>query len=308
MEDLSGFLVINKPRGLTSHDCVSRVRKALGIKRVGHGGTLDPEVTGVLPIAVGKATRLLPFLPTEKSYLGTIQLGLQTTTDDLQGEVLFQKDWPKISTDEVDAYLDTFRGSIQQIPPQFSSVHINGKRAYELARSGKTIEIKPRIITVHSLQLIEWLSKEGKLKVKIHCSSGTYIRALARDLGKKIGCHGCLEKLKRTQALGFYEKQSIPLPNEVCLEKDFRSNIIPPINALNHLSSLVLTQEENKKWQTGCIIYPKKEKLDSRIYSASELETSSEYIAIVDKSKQVVGIGQKTENLGIKPKVVLNAI
>ena len=124
-----GFVVIDKPSGLTSHACVSRMRRVLQTKRVGHGGTLDPAVTGVLPIAVGQATRLLPYLPGEKTYRGVIQLGTSTSTDDLQGEVVALQDWPRLSLEEMDQALNPFRGGIEQCPPQVSAVHVNGERA-----------------------------------------------------------------------------------------------------------------------------------------------------------------------------------
>ena len=130
-----GFVVIDKPSGLTSHACVSRMRRVLQTKRVGHGGTLDPAVTGVLPIAVGQATRLLPYLPGDKTYRGVIQLGTSTSTDDLQGEVVEVRDWPRLSLEQMDQALNPFRGSIEQCPPQVSAVHVNGERAYTRALS-----------------------------------------------------------------------------------------------------------------------------------------------------------------------------
>ncbi|MDA7431974.1 tRNA pseudouridine(55) synthase TruB, partial [Synechococcus sp. AH-601-O06] len=141
-----GFVVIDKPSGLTSHACVSRMRRVLQTKRVGHGGTLDPAVTGVLPIAVGQATRLLPYLPGEKTYRGVIQLGTSTSTDDLQGEVVALQDWPRLSLEEMDQALNPFRGGIEQFPPQVSAVHVNGERAYARARRGEVMDLPARSV------------------------------------------------------------------------------------------------------------------------------------------------------------------
>ena len=151
-----GFVVIDKPAGLTSHDCVSRMRRVFGIKRVGHGGTLDPAVTGVLPIALGHATRLLPYLPGAKSYRGSIQLGQRTSSDDQQGDLISKQAWPELNTAEIEAYLEPFRGRIQQRPPQVSAVHVQGERAHARARRGETMEIPARTITIDRLQLLSW--------------------------------------------------------------------------------------------------------------------------------------------------------
>ena len=131
MEAKDGFLVINKDKGCTSHDCVNQIRKILKTKKVGHTGTLDPEVTGTLPIAIGSATRFIQYLPQGKTYIGKIKLGIKTTTDDIHGEIINQKEWPRISDDKLEQYLNKFRGRIKQIPPKISSVHVNGVRAYK---------------------------------------------------------------------------------------------------------------------------------------------------------------------------------
>ena len=210
-----GFLIIGKPQGVTSHDCVNRVRKIFGIKRVGHGGTLDPAVTGVLPIALGPATRLLPYLPGDKTYKGIIQLGKRTTTDDLHGDIISTNPWPSLDRISLERQLDEFRGSIYQHPPQISSVHVDGERAYKRVRRGEKLKLAKRSITIYELRLLNWDQEKGQIQLIIHCSSGTYIRSLARDLGDNLGCGGCLASLRRTQASGFKEDKAIPLPKEV---------------------------------------------------------------------------------------------
>ena len=151
-----GFAVIDKPAGLTSHACVARIRRLLGIRRVGHGGTLDPAVTGVLPIAVGQATRLLPYLPGEKTYRGVIQLGITTSSDDLQGEELSRQARPVVSRAELDGVLNRFRGAIRQRPPQVSAVHVDGERAHARARRGEAMDLPERPVTIHHLHLLAW--------------------------------------------------------------------------------------------------------------------------------------------------------
>ncbi len=198
-----GFLVLDKPAGLTSHGCVARVRRAYGLRRVGHGGTLDPAVTGVLPLALGPATRLLPYLVGDKHYEGTIQLGLCTDTDDLSGTVLERHPLPPLPHDALERALAPFRGSILQVPPQVSAVHVQGERAYARARRGEALSLPPRAVTITQLELRRWEPATGRLQLEVQCSAGTYIRSLARDLGTALGCGGALAELRRTGALGF---------------------------------------------------------------------------------------------------------
>ena len=151
-----GFIVIDKPQGITSHDCVNRLRKVFKTKRVGHGGTLDPSVTGVLPIAIGQATRLLPYMETSKKYLGTVQLGQETNTDDLEGEVISNKPWPELDQVSIQKHLNHFRGLILQRPPIFSSVHLNGERAYKKARKGDMFELPSKNRIIHKLDSVSY--------------------------------------------------------------------------------------------------------------------------------------------------------
>jgi tRNA pseudouridine55 synthase len=193
-----GFLNINKPAGITAHDVVAIVRKTLGCKQVGHGGTLDPMATGVLPVAVGKATRLLRFLPSDKTYLAEIRFGLTTDTDDITGTVISSSN-ELPSQDAIVAAANDFRGEIRQLPPMYSAVHVGGKRLYELARQGKAPDTVPeREVTVHKLEILSY--EPPNLNVRIACSAGTYIRSIARDLGQQLSCGGCLSSLVREQA------------------------------------------------------------------------------------------------------------
>ncbi|MBS1996053.1 MAG: tRNA pseudouridine(55) synthase TruB [Cyanobacteria bacterium SZAS LIN-2] len=196
----TAFLNIDKPQGITSHDVVHRVRKLMGIKQVGHAGTLDPMATGVMVVALGKATRLLRFLADDKTYLATIQLGLVTDTDDIEGKVLEDKSSQAAaaapSAETVAAALTAFRGDIAQIPPYYSAIHVDGKRLYEMARAGMAPpELKPRPVTIHTLDLVAY--EPPFLTVRVHCSKGTYIRSIARDLGNALGLGGTLSALRR---------------------------------------------------------------------------------------------------------------
>lgn len=232
---------------MTSHDCVAVVRRAYGLKRVGHGGTLDPAVTGVLPIALGPATRLLPYLPGDKAYRAEIQLGVRTTTDDLQGTVLSRQPPPPfLQRPELEAALAPFRGRIQQRPPAFSAVHVQGRRAYALAREGHAVELAPREVSLHRLDLIDWDPSSGLLVLDIACSAGTYIRSLARDLGETLGCGAALASLRRTVALGFGLGQ--------CVSLEEVGATPPPLDPLAVLATLPrhqLTVEDLEGWRCG---------------------------------------------------------
>ena len=290
-----GFVVIDKPSGLTSHACVSRMRRVLQTKRVGHGGTLDPAVTGVLPIAVGQATRLLPYLPGEKTYRGVIQLGTSTSTDDLQGEVVALQNWPRLSLEEMDQALNPHRGGIEQCPPQLSAAHVNGERAYVRARRGEVMDLPARSVTIHSLSLQHWDSEQGKLTLEVHCSAGTYIRSLARDLGQALGCGGCLDWLRRTQALGFVEAHAIALPehpNEQSTRMIGSLTLIPPQRALTHLTNRTLSELERDDWSCGRTISHQNGDGPTVVLSADNI---------------MLGIGIANSEDQLRPKVVFEA-
>jgi tRNA pseudouridine55 synthase len=199
----SGILVIDKPAGMTSHDVVARVRKLAGTRRVGHAGTLDPMATGVLVIGVEKATRLLGHLALSvKEYKATIRLGVSTTTDDAEGEITATASAARVTDEALFAAVGQLTGEIQQIPPGVSAIKVNGRRAYKLAREGAAPELKPRPVTVYSFAITA-VRREGDVldaDALVSCSSGTYIRALARDLGAALGTGGHLTALRRTQA------------------------------------------------------------------------------------------------------------
>ena len=304
METKDGFLIINKDRGCTSHDCVRQIRKLLNIKKVGHTGTLDPNVTGTLPIAIGSATKFIQYLPQGKTYIGQIKLGIRTKTDDIHGEIINQKNWPKITNYQLDQYLNNFRGIIKQIPPKVSSVYVNGIRAYKKSFNNEIFELAPREVKVDELTLIKWDQIKGIIEFKIRCSAGTYIRSLARDLGEILNSEGCLLQLKRISACGFDEQNSITISDMEKNKNKIVSLIIPTISALNHISTLVLNREEEINfWQTGRAI-----KIDISYLNKSKTFDYKKPIKIIDERKTLLGIGfLNNEQTQINPKLVLNA-
>ena len=304
MKIKDGFLIINKERGLTSHDCVKQIRKFFNKKKVGHTGTLDPEVTGTLPIAIGSATRFIQYLPQSKTYIGQLKLGIRTNTDDIHGSIINQKNWPIINSEQLDRYLNNFRGIIQQVPPKVSSVHVNGERAYKKSFNDEDFELLPREVKVEELILMKWDQNSGIAEIKIKCSAGTYIRSIARDLGTILNSEGCLLKLKRISACGFHEQNSIKISD---LKNDFLYSselIIPTISALDHISTLVLTsKEEINSWQSG-----RKIKFDLNNFIKTSNFDYKKPIKIIDFERTLLGMGFLNEEQTIlNPKLVLNA-
>ena len=304
METKDGFLIINKDKGCTSHDCVNQIRKLLNTKKVGHTGTLDPEVTGTLPIAIGNATKFIQYLPQGKTYIGQIKLGIKTSTDDIHGKIITQKDWPKISNEQLDQYLNHFRGIIKQIPPNVSSVHVNGERAYKKSLNNENFVLAPREVIVDELILVKWDQINGIIEINIKCSAGTYIRSIARDLGKLLNSEGCLLKLKRISANGFYEQNSIKISDMRKNKNQTKNLIIPTISALNHISTYVFNKEEEINfWQTGRAI-----KVDINYFHESKSFDYKKPIKIIDKKETLLGIGFLNKDQStINPKLVLNA-
>lgn len=193
---MNGLLIVNKPVGPTSHDIVYRVRKWSGERRVGHTGTLDPLASGVLIICLGTATRISEYiLHSDKRYTAVVRLGQTTATYDSQGDILVQKE-VNLSREQIEAALNQFRGTIDQTPPAYSAIQVGGRRAYEMAREGEEVELKARTVTIHSLDVVEWKSPD--LTLDISCSSGTYIRSIANDLGQALGVGGHIVGLTRT--------------------------------------------------------------------------------------------------------------
>jgi tRNA pseudouridine55 synthase len=208
---LHGFLNIDKPAGMTSHDVVAQVRRLAGQKRVGHAGTLDPAATGVLVVALGAATRLIEYVQdqTLKGYLAVVRLGQTTATDDAEGEPLDTRPLPPLDPAALEAALAPLRGTIQQVPPMYSALHHQGQRLYDLARAGVTLDLPARPVRIERLELRAW--EPPDLTLEVLCGKGTYIRSLARDLGAALGCGGHLRALRRTLVGSFRIEDAAPL-------------------------------------------------------------------------------------------------
>lgn len=227
-----GFLNVYKPRGKTSHDVVSILRKITGIKQIGHTGTLDPFAEGVLPICIGKATRLIEYLKDDKAYIATIQFGTSTTTYDIEGVIVHASD-KKISIDELKNQLKNFEGFIEQIPPVYSAIKMNGKKLYEYARDGKDIDIKPRQVSINEIRILNFDKTCQTAEIYIECSKGTYIRSIANDLGMQLGVYGHLSKLIRVKAGDFNIEKSNKLENLISAD-DVIDKLQNPLNYLHY--------------------------------------------------------------------------
>lgn len=206
---MNGIVIIDKPAGWTSQDVTARLRRVFGTRRIGHGGTLDPMATGVLPVFVGRATRGVEFFEhAEKTYETELLLGAATDTEDTTGTVLTRRE-VSVTQEQLDGTLERFRGEIMQIPPMYSALKVNGQKLCDLARKGRQVERQPRPVTIHELTL---LSREGDtLRLRVRCSKGTYIRTLCADIGEALGCGGCMQALRRTQAGEYTIAEAVPL-------------------------------------------------------------------------------------------------
>lgn len=229
---LFGFVNIYKPVGMTSHDVVSRLRKVTKIKQIGHTGTLDPFAEGVLPVCIGKATRLIEYLNDDKEYLATVQFGKNTTTYDVEGDVVESFD-KKVSQQDVIGILNKFRGEIEQMPPIYSAIKVNGKKLYDYARQGQSVEIKSRKIFISKIELESFDENEQIAVIRVACSKGTYIRSIAYDMGKYLGCGGYLTTLIRTKAGKFVVENSVALDSLQDIS-DVDKVLINPLNVLEY--------------------------------------------------------------------------
>ena len=250
----NGILVIDKSAGWTSQDVAAKLRGVFHERRVGHGGTLDPMATGVLPIFIGRATRAAEFAESaEKEYIAGLRLGLVTNTQDTTGEAL-EEHPVSVTREEVQTALQRFLGPIEQIPPMYSAIKINGQKLYELARKGKEVARKPRSITIHELELLEGGGAEYLLRVR--CSKGTYVRTLCHDLGAALGCGGCMSSLRRTRAGSFTLEQALTMQQVLeFAEAHDPQQLLMPADALFAESlPLIVTMGQAAKLKNGAQI------------------------------------------------------
>lgn len=206
---MNGIVIVDKPQGWTSQDVTARLRRVFSTRRIGHGGTLDPMATGVLPVFVGRATRTVEFFEhAEKTYEATLRLGMKTDTQDITGTVLEERP-VTVTEQDILNVLPAFRGEILQIPPMYSALKVNGQKLYDLARKGKEVERQPRPITIHELELLHFDGQDARIRVR--CSKGTYIRTLCEDMGEKLECLGTMAALRRTRAGEYTIEKAVPL-------------------------------------------------------------------------------------------------
>lgn len=279
---MEGILNIDKPQWLSSHDVVARVRRICGTRKVGHAGTLDPLATGVLLVCVGRATRLSEYLMgQQKTYTATVLLGQTTNTYDAEGEVAEERPFAHISQSAIEESLDSFRGPIEQVPPIYSAIKVNGQPMYKLARQGKEVERKPRPVSIYELDLLDWTPPF--LQLHIVCSTGTYIRSLAHDIGEMLDCGGHITVLRRTAVGDFNIADAVSL--ETLQSDGWESSCLPSDQAVTNLLRVDASEAE-----TAALL------LGQQIPCATE-QLEDSLARVYDETGQFFGILQYKENV-----------
>ncbi len=294
---MNGILCVNKPQGFTSFDVVAKLRGILGMKRLGHAGTLDPMATGVLPVFVGNATKACDIMPdNSKSYRAGFRLGQTSDTQDITGEVLTKSD-KKISREEIEAVIPEFIGNIMQIPPMYSAVQVNGRRLYDLARQGIEVERKAREIEVESLCISEYDGNKREGTLEISCGKGTYIRTIINDIGGRLGCGGIMTSLVRTSASGFtlddcYTFEQIQQAKD---ENRLESLILPAERIFSSLPSLHLNEAQTRMYRNGVkldLSRVRNIKRDCTLYALYGSDNAFIGTAVADFENGVLRIGK----------------
>ena len=245
---MNGIVIVDKPQGWTSQDVTARLRRVFNTRRIGHGGTLDPMATGVLPVFVGRATRGVEFFEhAEKVYETVLKPGITTDTEDITGTVLTEQD-AFVTGEMLEEVLAKFRGDIMQVPPMYSALKVNGQKLYDLARKGKEVERQPRPITIHELTLLG-MEAEG-IRLRVRCSKGTYIRTLCKDIGEALGCGGCMAALRRVAAGEYTAEEAVPL--QVLLETEDPEQYLRPVDSMfRNYPQAVLTEKQAIRCRNG---------------------------------------------------------
>ena len=261
---MDGIVIVDKPQDWTSQDVTARLRRVFNTRRIGHGGTLDPMATGVLPVFVGRATRGVEFFEhAEKTYETVLRLGLTTDTEDITGTVLTETK-VSVTEEQIAQTLEAFRGEIMQIPPMYSALKVNGQKLCDLARKGKTVERQPRPITIHELTLLE--RGENTLRLRVRCSKGTYIRTLCKDIGEALGCGGCMEALRRVSAGEYTIDEAVPL--QELLETENPGKYLRDVDTMfRNYPAVTLTANQEKRCRNGNPFSVKMEEGTYRAYS-----------------------------------------
>lgn len=245
---MDGIVIVDKPQGWTSQDVTARLRRVFGTRRIGHGGTLDPMATGVLPVFVGRATRAVEFFEhAEKTYETVLRLGITTDTEDMTGTVLTEEN-VSFTEEQLQETLTAFRGEILQVPPMYSALKVNGQKLCDLARKGKTVARQPRPITIHELTLVE--RGENILRLRVRCSKGTYIRTLCKDIGEKLGCGGCMESLRRVAAGEYTIDEAVPL--QTLLDTEEPEKYLRDVDTMfRNYPAVTLTANQENRCRNG---------------------------------------------------------
>ena len=245
---MNGIVIVDKPQGWTSQDVTARLRRVFNTRRIGHGGTLDPMATGVLPVFVGRATRGVEFFEhAEKTYETVLRLGLTTDTEDISGTVLTEQD-AFVTASMLEEVLEKFRGEILQVPPMYSALKVGGQKLVDMARKGKTVERQPRPITIHELTLLG-MEAEG-IRLRVRCSKGTYIRTLCKDIGEALGCGGCMAALRRVSAGEYTIGEAVPLAE--LLETQEPEKYLRDVDTMfRNYPAVTLTANQEKRCRNG---------------------------------------------------------
>ena len=287
---MNGFLLIDKPKGITSAGCVYKLRKVLGIRKIGHCGTLDPLATGVLPICLGEATKFSNYITSSsKDYEVTLLLGKGTDTGDIDGNLISSEDF-SCSEKELRKVISSFEGNISQIPPLYSAVKYKGKPMYYWARKGKIPEISPRQVTIEEIHLISFNDKD-EAKLYVSCSKGTYIRSLAESIGEALGTKACVSSLRRTRVGTINENQLINLGLE---KRAYLREIIPSDLLLDHLPKIDLDKKQAKKVLNG----------QSVVYNARKYKEG--IVRIYEETGSFIGIGNVDGLQNVSPKRLIS--
>lgn len=276
----SGVLVVDKPADATSFDMVALLRRRLRVRRIGHAGTLDPAATGVLPLLIGEATKLVPYLADEdKEYVATIRLGVTTDSHDLTGRVLASAPVPLLTRELLTAATRPFVGRIRQVPPMFSAVHHEGRRLYELAREGVEVPRAPREVVVHDIAVEE--VTEATVTLRIVCGRGTYVRALAADLGAALGCGGAVERLARTRVGAFDRAQAVTAAAIASAPpEELWRHVLPPESALAHLRAVRLATDAADAFVHGQAV------------ALGRAGSAHGFVRVHDESGLMLGVGE----------------
>ena len=245
---MNGIVIVDKPQGWTSQDVTARLRRVFNTRRIGHGGTLDPMATGVLPVFVGRATRGVEFFEhAEKTYETVLRLGITTDTEDISGTVLTEQD-AFATGEQLEEVLANFRGEILQVPPMYSALKVGGQKLVDLARKGKEVERQPRPITIHELRLLG-MDADG-IHLRVRCSKGTYIRTLCKDIGEALGCGGCMAALRRVQAGEYTIDEAVPL--QTLLETEDPEPYLRPVDTMfRQYDAITLTEKQELRCRNG---------------------------------------------------------